>query len=69
VPLTQRLSVCMRAANPWIIDSLMATTFLVTVLVSRVGDTDGGVKYHSANLVSVLLTTVSGCGGQSYSAG
>ena len=59
----------MRAANPWVIDSLMATAFPVAVLVTHVGDTDSGVKYHGANLVSVLLTTVSGCWGQSWSAG
>jgi hypothetical protein len=69
VSLTQRLSVCMRAANPWAVDSLMATAFPVAVLVSHLGDRDSGVEYHGANLVSVLLTTVSGCGGQSCSAG
>jgi signal transduction histidine kinase len=55
VPLTQRLSLRLRAANPWVIDSLLATAFLVIVLVSHLAGTDSGVKYHDANLVSVLL--------------
>jgi signal transduction histidine kinase len=55
VPLTQRLSLRLRAANPWVIDSLLATAFLVIVLVSHLAGTDGGVKYHDANLASVLL--------------
>lgn len=55
VPLTQRLSLRLRAANPWAIDSLLATAFLVIVLGTHLGHTDSGVKYHGPNLVSVLL--------------
>src|SRR5215475_880299 len=55
VPLTQRLSLRLRATNPWVIDSLLATAFLVIVVVSHLARTDSGVKYHDANLVSVLL--------------
>ena len=55
VPLTQRLSLRLRGANPWVIDSLLATAFLVIVLVSHLGTTDSAVKYHDANLGSVLL--------------
>src|SRR6516162_8622252 len=55
IPLTQRLSLRLRTANPWLIDSLLATAFLVIVLVSHLTGTDSGVKYHDANLVSVLL--------------
>jgi signal transduction histidine kinase len=55
VPLTQRFSLRLRATNPWVIDSLVATALLVIVLVSHLGTTDSGVKYHDANLVSVLL--------------
>jgi signal transduction histidine kinase len=55
VPLTQRLSLRLRAANPWVIDSVLATVFLVNVLVSHLGATDTAVKYHDPNLVSVLL--------------
>jgi signal transduction histidine kinase len=56
VPLTQRLSLRLRGANPWIIDSLLATAFLVIVLVGHLSTTDSSVKYHDANLRSVLLT-------------
>jgi signal transduction histidine kinase len=55
VPLIQRLSLGLRAANPWVIDSLLATAFLVIVLSSHLGTTDSAVKYHDANVVSVLL--------------
>jgi len=55
VPLTQRLSLRLRAANPWVIDSLLATAFLVIVLVGHLAATDAAVKYHDANVVSVLL--------------
>jgi signal transduction histidine kinase len=55
VPLTQRVSLRLRGANPWVIDSLLATAFLVIVLSSHLGTTDSAVKYHDANLVSVLL--------------
>jgi hypothetical protein len=55
VALTQRVSLRLRAANPWVIDSLLATAFLVIVLVGHLGTTDSHVKYHDANLVSVLL--------------
>jgi signal transduction histidine kinase len=55
-PLTQRLSLRLRAANPSVIDSLLATAFLVIVLVGHFSTTDSGVKYHDANPVSVLLT-------------
>jgi signal transduction histidine kinase len=56
VPLTQRLSLRLRAANPWVIDSFLATAFLVIVLVGHFSTTDSGVKYHHPNVVSVLLT-------------
>ena len=56
VPLTQRLSLRLRAANPWVIDSLLATAFLVIVLVTHLVPTDKAVKYHDPNLASVLLT-------------
>jgi signal transduction histidine kinase len=56
VPLTQRLSLRLRAANQWVIDSLLATAFLVIVLVAHLATSDNAVKYHDANLVSVLLT-------------
>lgn len=56
VPLTQRLSLSLRAANPWVIDSFLATAFLVIVLDGHFSATDSGVKYHDPNLVSVLLT-------------
>jgi signal transduction histidine kinase len=55
VPLTQRLSLRLRATNPWVIDSLLATAFLVVVLVTHLGTTDSAVKYHDPNLVSVFL--------------
>ena len=55
VPLTQRLSLRLRGANPWVVDSLLATAFIVIVLVGHLGTTDTAVKYHDANLVSVLL--------------
>jgi signal transduction histidine kinase len=55
-PLTQRLSLRLRAANPWLIDSLLATAFLVVVLVGHFNTTNNGVKYHDPNLLSVLLT-------------
>jgi signal transduction histidine kinase len=38
-----------------VIDSLLATAFLVGVLVGHLGATDSAVKYHDPNLVSVLL--------------
>ncbi len=53
--LSQRLSLGLRAANPWVIDSLLATAFLVIVLVTHLVATDSAVKYHHANVVSVLL--------------
>jgi signal transduction histidine kinase len=53
VPLSQRLSLRLRAANPWLIDSLLATAFLVIVLATHLGRTD--FKYRDANLLSVLL--------------
>jgi signal transduction histidine kinase len=53
--LTQRLSLRLRAANPWVIDSLLATAFLVIALSTHLGPTDSGVQYHDANLASVLL--------------
>lgn len=56
VGLTQRLSLRLRAANPQVIDSLLATAFLVVVLVTHLVVTDSAVKYHDANVVSVLLT-------------
>jgi signal transduction histidine kinase len=55
VTLSQKLSLRLRAANPWVIDSLPATAFLVIVLVSHLAATDSGVKYDEPNLVSVLL--------------
>ena len=55
VPLTQRLSLRLRAANPWVIDSLLATAFLIIVLVGHLVVADTAVKYHDANVVSVLL--------------
>jgi hypothetical protein len=55
VPLTQRLSLRLRAANSSVIDSLLATAFVVVVLVSHLAGTDSAVKYHDANLMSVLL--------------
>jgi len=55
VALTQRLSLRLRGANPWVIDSLLATAFLVIMLVGHLGTTDTAVKYHDPNLVSVLL--------------
>jgi signal transduction histidine kinase len=55
VPLTQRFSLHLRATNPWVIDSLLATAFLVIVLVTHLVATDSGVEYHDANLISVLL--------------
>ena len=58
VPRTQRLSLVLRAANPWVIDSLLPPAFLVTVSVTHVGGADSAVRYHGANRVSVLLTTV-----------
>jgi signal transduction histidine kinase len=39
-----------------VIDSLLATAFLVIVLVGHLVTTDNTVKYHDANTVSVLLT-------------
>jgi len=56
LPLTQRLSLRLRAANPWVVDSLLATVFLVIVLVGHFSAADNGVKYHDPNVVSVLLT-------------
>jgi signal transduction histidine kinase len=53
VPLTQRLSLRLRAANPWVIDSVLATAFLVIVLVTHLARTD--FKYRDPNLLSVLL--------------
>jgi hypothetical protein len=38
------------------IDLLLATAFLVIVLVTHLGATDSAVKYHDADLVSVLFT-------------
>jgi signal transduction histidine kinase len=55
VPLTQRLSFRLRAANPWVIDSLLATAFLVIVLSSHLRSTDSAVKYNDPDMVSVLL--------------
>jgi len=55
VPLTQRLSLRLRATNTWVIDSLLATAFLVIVLVTHLGTTDSAVEYHDPNLLSVLL--------------
>jgi hypothetical protein len=37
-----------------VVDSLLATAFLVIVLVTHLARTDA--NYHDANLVSVLLT-------------
>ena len=54
-PLTQKLSLRLRAANPWVIDSLLATAFLVIVLVSHLVATDTAVNYHDPNRGSVLL--------------
>ena len=56
VPLAHRLSLRLRAANPWVIDSLLATAFLVIVLVTHLVPTDKAVRYHDPNLASVLLT-------------
>jgi signal transduction histidine kinase len=39
-----------------VIDSLLATVFLVIVLVGQFSATDSAVKYHDPNVVSVLLT-------------
>ncbi|HKA05329.1 MAG TPA: hypothetical protein VKD67_13410 [Acidimicrobiales bacterium] len=55
VALTQRLSLRLRAANPWVIDSLLATAFVANVLVTHLVATDSAVKYHDPNVVSVLL--------------
>jgi signal transduction histidine kinase len=45
----------LRAANPWVIDSLLATAFLVIVLVGHFSTTNNGPEYHDPNVVSVLL--------------
>jgi signal transduction histidine kinase len=55
LPLSERLSHRLRAANPWVIDSLLATTFLVIVLVGHFNTTGNAVKYHDPNVLSVLL--------------
>jgi hypothetical protein len=44
VALTQRLSLRLRVANPWVIDSLLATAFLVNVLVTHLVATDSARK-------------------------
>jgi signal transduction histidine kinase len=56
IPLTERLRFRLRATNPWVIDSLLATAFLVSLLVAHLGATDNVVKHHDPNLASVLLT-------------
>jgi signal transduction histidine kinase len=56
VPLTQRVSLRLRAANSWVLDSILATAFLVIVLVGHLVATDSPVRYHDANAVSVVLT-------------
>jgi hypothetical protein len=61
VALTQRLSLRQRAANPWVIDSVLATAFLVIVLVGHLVATDNAVKYHDADLVSVPWPSVWPC--------
>ena len=37
VPLTQRLGLRLRAANPWVVDAILATAFLVIALVAHFG--------------------------------
>jgi DNA-binding CsgD family transcriptional regulator len=46
----------LRATNPWLIDSLLATAFLVIVLVAHFGAENPSARYHDPNLLSVLLT-------------
>jgi signal transduction histidine kinase len=56
LPLTQRFGLRLRATNPWLIDSLLATTFLVIVLVAHFGAENASARYHDPNLLSVVLT-------------
>jgi hypothetical protein len=67
VALTQRLSLRLRAANPWVIDSLLATAFPCLVLVTHLAATDSAVKYHDANPVPIFLAV--GVAVRDYSVG
>src|SRR5262249_28401370 len=54
--LSQRFGSRLRRTNPWVIDALLATAFLVVVLVGHFAANDAGVDYHDPDLWSVLLT-------------
>jgi signal transduction histidine kinase len=56
VPLTRRFGLRLRTTNPWLIDSLLASTFLVSVLVGHFSATDASARYHDPNVLSVVLT-------------
>jgi signal transduction histidine kinase len=46
----------LRATNPWVIDALSASFFVVLCLIALFTATDGGVDYRDNNVWSVLLT-------------
>jgi signal transduction histidine kinase len=52
-----QLGTRLRQANPWVIDALLASVFLVLVLVGHfAAGGDGGTQYRDADALSVLLT-------------
>ena len=56
VPLTQRVGLRLRATNPWVVDAIMATAFLVIALIAHFGSEKPSATYHDPNALSVLLT-------------
>jgi signal transduction histidine kinase len=57
MPLTQRFGLRLRATNPWLIDALLATVFLVLVLVAHFFSKNSStVHLHDPNVLSVLAT-------------
>jgi signal transduction histidine kinase len=57
VRLTQRIGQRLRRANPWVVDGLMATAFLVLVVVGHFTATgNAGADYRDPDVWSVLLS-------------